>query len=139
MTSVRHTIGAVTIAAIIAGFGGAAIYAATDAASGPGGWGRPGPGGIHDAGGGGGPGSQAPAAALHGQFVVTDGHGGYATELTQTGVVTAVSDGSLTAKSADGFTQTYAVTPGTAPAVNEMVTIRGTLRDGSPTATAVDP
>jgi hypothetical protein len=38
---------------------------------------------------------------------VADDNGGYTTVLIQTGVLTAASDASITAKSADGFTQTY--------------------------------
>jgi hypothetical protein len=98
---------------------------------------------MHGPDGRGGQGGPAPAAALHAQSVVPDSDGGYTTELTQTGVVTAVSDGSLTAKSADGFTETYVLTPGAPaanaqPALNDTVTVRGTLENGTATATAVD-
>ncbi len=131
--SARQTLAAVGIAAVIAAFGAAAIYAATDVDSHNMGTHGPGPAGMR---------GPAPAAALHGEFVVPDGHGGYTTELTQTGVVTAVSGGSVTAKSEDGFTQTYAIPPGTPaansqPAPNDTVTIRATLQDGTATATAV--
>jgi len=47
--------------------------------------------------------------ALHGEFVTSNGSGGYATTLVQNGEVTAISDTSITAKSADGFTKTYAI------------------------------
>ena len=68
---------------------------------GPGG---PPPGGMH------GPGPDAVGAAqLHGEFVVSDGSGGYATMLTQTGTVTAISATSITVRSDDGYTQTYAI------------------------------
>src|SRR6202051_4121020 len=105
----RQTLAAVGVAAVIAAFGGAAIYAATSGGSndmsrsrqgrgpggsGPGAWGPSGPGP-------GGPGRWSPpAAALHGEFVVPDGNGAYTTVLTQSGVLTAVSDTSITAKSA---------------------------------------
>src|SRR5215217_3502232 len=86
----RETVVAVGVAAVIAGLGGAAIYAATNSNSHSmggahqpfGGYG--GPGGQHS-GPMGGPGGQAPGPMpLHGEFVVSDGSGGYTTELTQT-------------------------------------------------------
>src|SRR4051812_6012390 len=89
----RETAGAVGVAAVIAAFGGAAIYAATEGSShsfgahqafGPGG-GMPGGPGPADVG----------ATSLHGEFVVSDGAGGYTTELTQTGTVTAISPTSV--------------------------------------------
>jgi hypothetical protein len=150
--SLRQTLSAVGIAAVIAGFGGAAIYAATSGGSnnaGPGMHG-PGPGGM-----GGHPG-MGPPAPLHGEFVVPGGNVGYTTELTQTGTLTAVSDGSMTARSTDGFSQTYVIAPdGTANsqlavndlavndlavndlAVNDTVTIRATLVNGTATVTTV--
>jgi hypothetical protein len=177
--SSRQTWAAVGIAAVIAAFGGAAIYAATDGGNergpgmhgfgppgdgphfgaagpgGPGAFGRGGPGGPDGPagpgpGGPGGPGrggmsgiaGMGPAPALHGEFVVADRNGGYTTELVQTGVLTAVSDTSITAKSADGFTQTYVITPGSRGAnvqvaVDDTVTVRGTKTNGAVTATAV--
>jgi hypothetical protein len=142
--SIRQTLVALGIAAIVAAVGSAAIYAASDAGShnmGPGpGVHGPGPGGW--GGGRAGPGGPAPAGALHGEFVVPDRDGGYTTEVTQTGVVTAVSNGSLTARSQDGFTQTYVTTPGSPaansqPAANDTVTIQATLQNGTATATSV--
>ncbi|UQU64422.1 hypothetical protein COUCH_36625 [Couchioplanes caeruleus] len=56
-------------------------------------------------GGGGGPGM----AALHGTSVVPDGNGGYVTQETQTGTVSAVSSTSITVKSEDGYSRTYVV------------------------------
>ncbi len=70
----------------------------------------------------------------------------------QEGTVIAVSAGSVTARSADGYTQTYLVTPDTtlighgggqlasaAPhfTVNDHVEIIGTIKDGTALATAV--
>lgn len=101
----RKTIAAVAVAVGIAAAGGAAIYAATGNDSGAQ---RGGPGM-----GGGGP--QPPGgfggmdASLHGEFVVSDGNGGYLTELTQTGKITAISATSVTAASDDGFTGTYTI------------------------------
>ena len=108
----RKTIAAVAIAVGIAGAGGAAIYAATnnDATNqggGPGGMGGPGGGRGGVPGGMGGGFGRGMAASLHGEFVVSDGNGGYLTELTQTGKVTAITSTSLTAASEDGYTKTY--------------------------------
>lgn len=69
----------------------------------------------------------------------------------QEGTVIAVSAGSVTARSANGYTQTYLVTPDTtligqggqsSPgithfAVNDHVAILGTIQDGTALATAV--
>ncbi len=70
----------------------------------------------------------------------------------QQGTVVAVSADSVTARSADGYTQTYLVTPNTAVitdggsrsavaasrfALNDRVDIIGTLRNGTALATAV--
>lgn len=101
---------AVAIAVGIAGAGTAAVYAAsgsTDSSTtqqGPGGTGGGPSGGM-----GGGPGGGLTSEALHGEYVVSDGSGGYTTELLQNGEVTAVSDTSITAKSEDGYTKTYTI------------------------------
>ncbi len=47
--------------------------------------------------------------AIHGQFTIAAPNGGYETLDTQLGTVSAVSSSSITVKSADGFTATYAV------------------------------
>jgi hypothetical protein len=62
---------------------------------------------------GGGPLGAAPFRALHGEFTVPDGTGGYTTEQMQIGTVTAVTPTSLAAKSADGFSKTYQITTST--------------------------
>jgi hypothetical protein len=137
----RQTLAAVGVAAVIAAVGGAAIFAATSGGSNDisGGWHGRGPGGP----GPGGPGRwSALAGALHGEFVVPDGNGAYTTVLTQTGVLTAVSDTSITAKSADGFTQIYTIAPGsraanTQLAVNDTVTIRANVTNNAATAATV--
>jgi hypothetical protein len=137
--SLRGTAAAVGIAAVIAGVGGAAVYAATD--SGPrmmGMHGGPGPG-LGDR-----PGmpprddiarEAAPdSASVHGEFVVADGTGGFTTMISQTGRVTAISDTAVTARSDDGYSQTYVIPAGnlgglaaTPPfAVDDEVTIRAT-------------
>jgi hypothetical protein len=159
----RETAAAVAVAAVIAGLGGAAVYAATAGTShtvggphqafGPRG-GMPGGGGGMPGGAGGpaGPGGPrgafdgpAPAAvgaaSLHGEFVVPDGAGGYATVLTQSGAVTAISPTSITVRSDDGYTQTYVI-PSTAGnagapfAVDDRIVVRAT-RDGQ-TATVTN-
>ncbi|GHE94525.1 hypothetical protein GCM10017786_29470 [Amycolatopsis deserti] len=107
--SARRTVAAAAIAVGVASAGGVAIYAAsgssgssTTGQGGPGGMGMPGgsPGGLGN--------------ALHGEYVVSDGNGGYTTELMQTGTVTEISATSLTAKSDDGYTKTYSIDSGTA-------------------------
>jgi hypothetical protein len=50
---------------------------------------------------------------VHGQLTVPKSGGGYQTEDVQQGTVTAVSSGSITVKSADGFTATYVVSSNT--------------------------
>ena len=54
-----------------------------------------------------------PGGALHGSFVVPDGDGGFQTMLTQRGTASKVSSTSITVRSEDGFSQTYAITSDT--------------------------
>ena len=139
----RESAGAMAVAAIIAALGGAAIYAATEGTSHPfGASHQAGPQvGMHGAMGAPGQGESAPPS-LHGEFVVTDGNGGYRTELTQTGTVTAVSPTSITVRSADGYTQTYAV-PNTASntsapfATDEQVVVHATRNGQTATVTNI--
>jgi hypothetical protein len=63
-----------------------------------------GPGGFGHKGAMGGP-----MGAIHGEFVVPNGSGGYRTIDTQRGQVTSVSSDSITVKSADNFSKTYGV------------------------------
>ncbi|MEZ0051796.1 hypothetical protein ABIA30_002804 [Mycobacterium sp. MAA66] len=144
-SSFRRTAAVVAVAAAIAGVGGAAIYAATDQPAdgrhGP--WHPPGP---PPGGPAGKPATNAgpnalPDHSLHGEFVSPDPAGGYRTTLVQTGTITAVSPQSITARSDDGFTQTYVIPPaaaqGTLPfSVDQYVTVRAT-RDGQ-TVTVVN-
>jgi hypothetical protein len=51
--------------------------------------------------------------ALHGQFVTPRSGGGYQTVDIQRGKVTALSGGTITVRSDDGYTRTYAVGSGT--------------------------
>lgn len=120
-------------AAIVAG-GGAAIWAASSSAAsgtqaGPGGT-TGGPGGMRGAGLG---------AALHGEYVSSDGNGGYVTKILQTGDVTALSATSLTAKSDDGFSKTYTITAAQATglATGDTVTVVATESGSTATATSV--
>jgi hypothetical protein len=151
--STNKTLAAVGIAAVLAAGGAAVIYAADSGGSGaaggpaggPGFGGPPGSGGPGFGGpGGGGPGAAALPTALHGQFVVPDGHGGFTTEVTQTGTITDISSSAITARSEDGFTQTYVITTNTRQGhspvqAGDTATIRGVTANDSTTATAISP
>ena len=129
--------------------GGAAVIYAADSGSGQGG-----PGGGVAPGWGGRPwwtrrvASGDPAAAvsdaLHGEFVVPDGHGGYNTELTQTGKLTDISDTSVTATQrgrllAD-LRHHHRYPPGPAAvAPRDTATIRAVENNGTNTATVISP
>jgi len=137
----RESAGAVAVAAVIAALGGAAVYAAAEGTSHPFGASHQTPGGVHGANGRPGQGEIAPPS-LHGEFVVTDGNGGYRTELAQTGTVTAISPTSITVRSEDGFTQTYAI-PNTASnagapfATDEQVVVHATRNGQTATVTNI--
>ncbi len=135
----RETLTAVGVAAVIAGLGGAAIYAATGSDSAqpfghnlPDG---PPPGGFSA--------RQVTGAmpALHGELVVSDGNGGFSTMLTQTGTVTAISPTAITVRSADAFSQTYDLRPATqmahSIAVNDEVSVQATRTGQGATAKSV--
>jgi hypothetical protein len=96
-------------AGIMAGNGGTSAAAS----GGPGGGGQGFGGQQGGLGGAAGGAAGGTMAALHGTYVVSDGNGGYLTELTQTGTVSAVSSSSITVKSTDGFTKTYVVSGST--------------------------
>jgi hypothetical protein len=144
----RETVSAVAVAAVIAALGGAAIYAATEGTSHP--FGAPhqpsGPAGAMPGGAGGQHGaigkpgqSDLGPPSLHGEFVVADGAGGYTTELTQTGTVTAISLTSITVHSQDGFSQTYVI-PNTAGApfsVDDQVVVHATRNGQTATVTNI--
>jgi len=111
----RKTAIAAGVAVVIAAGGGAAIWAGTSGADtsaqqggGPGGPGGGAFGGPNGRAGGFG-GMAALREALHGDFVVADGNGGYATERLQTGDVTELSATSVTLTSKDGYKQTYTI------------------------------
>jgi hypothetical protein len=146
---VRETAVAVGVAAVIAGLGGAAIYAATEGnshsmgggAHQPFGGGPGGPGGQHS----GQMGASGPEPiSLHGEFVVPDGSGGYTTELTQTGTVTAISPSAISVRSEDGFSQTYAIPQAAsnaqAPvAIDDQVTVRAIRTGQTATVSTIGP
>jgi hypothetical protein len=108
---------------------------------------RPGFGpGSFRPGGGLGPGGGL-LGALHGQIVVAKPGGGYQTIDIQRGQVTAVSDSSITLKSADGFSKAYAVRSSTivdaqrggisSVKVGNQATVLATVSGGAATATRI--
>jgi len=116
----RFVMAGVTVVAVLGGAGlagaassgGTPANAATAAA-----YQVPSPAPIHPGSGGMG----GPIPILHGQAVLSKPGGGYQTVDYQRGTVTAVSAGSITLKSTDGFTQSYGITGST---------IVGAHRDG---------
>lgn len=66
---------------------------------------------------------------MHGQFVVPKSGGGYQTVDVQRGKVTAVSSTSVTVKSSDGFSATYAVSGSTI--VDAQRDGIGSVKDGN--------
>jgi hypothetical protein len=102
----KKTAAVVAIAVGLAAAGGFAVYAATGSAGAA--TSQPGMGGMGGPGGGGMRGGGV-MDALHGEFTISDGNGGYKTAVMQTGEVTAISDTSLTTKSADGYTKIYTI------------------------------
>jgi hypothetical protein len=140
--SKRQTLAAVAVAVVIGGAGGAAIYAATagtphamaGAVRGPAHAPAPAPhpGAASPA--------QAPAAApspdpavVHSEYVVSDGHGGFVTKMTQTGVVDEATLSQIVVRSDDGFTQIYAFPSGSAAqtvAAKDTVVVEAT-RNGT--------
>ncbi|BAS13262.1 hypothetical protein AHiyo8_15650 [Arthrobacter sp. Hiyo8] len=50
---------------------------------------------------------------IHGEFTVKNKDGSYTTLVSQRGTVQSVSDSSISVKSDDGFTQSYAITSST--------------------------
>ncbi|QUQ67341.1 DUF5666 domain-containing protein [Kutzneria sp. CA-103260] len=149
--SAGKTAAVVAVAAVVAAGGGYGISKLVDtgtanaATQGPGGFGAGGGGGF--AGGRGGAGGIGGLlSALHGDFTVSD-NGSYVTERLQTGEITAVSATSITAKSTDGYTQTYVIDSSTqvdegneqvsALKTGTTVTIIAKLSGGTGTATSI--
>jgi len=97
-------------------------------------------------GGFGGPGFGA-GGALHGEYTTGKPGGGYQTIDVQQGQVTAVSNGSITVKSDDGFTKSYTVTASTlvdaqrdgigSVKVGDKVSVQATVSGGTATATDI--
>lgn len=117
--TLKRGLAAAGIAVLVAGGGGAAVYAATSASNS--GQTQGGPSGGQGMGGVGGQGMGGPGMAgmsaglgnsIRGEYVVEQ-NGSYVTKLSQTGEVTAVSSTSITVKSADGVSQTYQVSSAT--------------------------
>lgn len=133
--SKRQALAAAAVAVMIGGVGGAAIYAATEgsphamAGAMRGQLHGPPPGSTAPAQGA--PPGQQPADTLHGEYVVSDGQGGFTTKMTQTGTVDEVTPSEVVVRSDDGFTQIYAFpssTTGTnaSVAANDVVTVEAT-------------
>jgi len=116
--SAGKTAAVVAVAAVVAAGGGYGISQLFGTASAttqaPGGFGAGGAGGFGGGARGGGPGGVGGLlSALHGDFTVQE-NGSYVIERMQTGEITAVSATSITAKSVDGYTQTYTIDSSTA-------------------------
>jgi hypothetical protein len=85
--------------------------------------------------------------AVHGQLVLPKAGGGYQTVDIQRGQVTAVSAASITVKSDDGFTRTYAVTSATivdaqrdgigSVKTGDQVSLQATVSGSSATAASI--
>jgi hypothetical protein len=150
--SAGRTAAVVAVAAVVAAGGGYGISklvgtGTANAATPGGGFGAGGGGGGFGGGGGGRAGGMgALFAALHGDFTVSE-NGSYVTERMQTGEITAVSATTITAKSADGYTQTYVINSSTQvdqgdEQVSDLktgttVTIIAKLSGGTGTATTI--
>lgn len=86
--------------------------------------------------------------SLHGEFTVEKEGGGYQTVATQNGEVTAVSTDSITVKSEDGYSRTYAITEDTMVnaardgiadvKTGTTVHVMATVADGKATAVSVN-
>jgi len=134
----RQTLAAIAVAVVIGGLGGTAVYAATQGAPHAMAGGTRGP--MHA------PPPRPdtalpaqtpadPAGVLHSEYVVFDGHGGFITKMTQTGVVDELTLSQIVIRSEDGFTQIYvfpsaSVVPDKSVATGDAVTVEAT-RTGS--------
>jgi hypothetical protein len=141
----RKTALAAGVAVVIAAAGGVAIYAGTSASGQQ--QNGMGPGGGRFNGMPGGPGGAMGGEfsllrdALHGDFVASDGNGGFVTERLQTGQITAISATSITTASKDGYTQTYTIDTGTQksgdPKTGDTVTVIAKVNGTAATATTI--
>jgi len=114
------TVSVATAAVVVAG--GAVLAAAaqnTTTTPSPTAAGRPVPGGPMDANGK--ARMAGPMHALHGEYVVSDGNGGYSTEEMQRGSVTAVNGSTFTVKSEDGYTHDWVTDANTKMGMNRAV------------------
>ncbi|WP_214109810.1 hypothetical protein [Acrocarpospora catenulata] len=85
--------------------------------------------------------------ALHGEFVVPKEEGGFQTLATQQGTVTAVDGSSITVKSEDDYSRTYAINDSTrvnggregvgSIQVNDQVSVMATVEGQNATATMI--
>ncbi|QXV61010.1 hypothetical protein [Amycolatopsis sp. TNS106] len=134
----RKTAIAAGVAVVIAVGGGAAIWAGTAANGAVQGGMTGGPGGGRVLMG---PGGGMPRDALHGDFVVSDGKGGYSTERMQTGEITEISATSVSLTSKDGYKQVYTIDASTKktgdPKTGETVTVHAKVTGGTATATSI--
>jgi hypothetical protein len=145
----RKTAVAVGVAVLIAAGGGVAIAVGTSGDNSAQQPGTGGPGGRQFGGGqfggtqGGAPGGEASVLrnALHGDFVVSDGKGGYTTERLQTGDVTEISATSISVSSKDGYKQVYTIDSSTQktsePKTGESVTVVAKVSGDTATAATV--
>ncbi|EME51398.1 hypothetical protein [Amycolatopsis decaplanina] len=134
----RKTAIAAGVAVVIAAGGGAAIWAGTAANGAEQGGMMGGPGGGRMIFG---PGGGMPRDALHGDFVVSDGNGGYSTERMQTGEITEISATSVSLTSKDGYKQVYTIDSTTRktgdPKTGETVTVNAKVTGNTATATSI--
>jgi hypothetical protein len=108
---------------------------------------RPHPGRMGHRGGPGAERGMGMRGAVHGEFVVPNGKGGWRTVQMQRGTVTAVSKTALTVRSEDGFTKSYVLTSATlvdagrdgiaTVATKEQVAVVATESGGTTTANEV--
>jgi hypothetical protein len=115
----------------LASRGSALSPAPSPSASAPSGH-RRGPGRFGAFGGPGGLGLGGLGGAIHGQVTVPKSGGGYQTIDVQRGTVSAVSNSSITVKSADGYSATYVVSSSTE--VNAQAAGIGTIKVGDSVA-----
>jgi len=143
------TIVAAAVAGVVVVGGGVAVVSAvnsSNSATNQNGFGGPG-GGFGGGRGAGGFGAGGLSDALYGDFVASDGNGGYTTKRLQSGTVTAVSATSITAKSADGHTTTFALNSSTqvdngaaqvsGVKTGDTVVVVGTLAGSTATASTI--
>jgi hypothetical protein len=142
--NLRGTAVAIGVAAVIAGVGGAAVYAASD--NGPRMMGTHTGGATTFGDRNGGPprddamrAASPDSASLHGEYVVANGTGGFNTKISQTGRVTAISPTSVTARSDDGYSQTYVIAAAATPpfVVGDDVTIEATRTGPTASVTSI--